>query len=208
MNQYLAHGFRSVPSSRITTMSTPALDPKTITDIDGYLRPNVPAIIQRHNAFRHWKDIIEKHEGGYDKFTKGYLKFGLNVGPNNEVIYREWAPNAVKAFVIGEFSECIACLSWALIFLMLYSRRMESFFSSHDEKGVRYLGNNHTPSSFRTVRDPSRYKSQGMFKFFLSGSSILRNREDCDDPPRWESHRTVAYLDQTRYSRVKHLSRL
>ena len=86
-------------------MTTPALDPKTITDIDGYLKPNVPAIIQRHNSYRRWKDIIDKHEGGYDKFTKGYLDFGLNVGPNNEVNYREWAPNAIEAVLIGDFSE-------------------------------------------------------------------------------------------------------
>lgn len=85
-------------------MSTPSLDPKTITDIDGYLKPNVPAIIQRHNSYRRWKDIIDKHEGGYEKFTKGYLKFGFNVGPNNEVVYREWAPNAVEAVLIGDFS--------------------------------------------------------------------------------------------------------
>jgi len=104
MNHRLAHAFRGPPSSRLTVMQTPALDPKTITDIDGYLRPNVPAIIQRHNAYRHWKDVIDRLEGGYDKFTKGYLKFGLNVGPSNEVFYREWAPNAVEAVVIGDFS--------------------------------------------------------------------------------------------------------
>lgn len=82
-----------------------SLEPKTITDIDGYLRPNVAAIIQRHNAYRHWKETIDKHEGGYDKFTKGYLRYGLNVGPNNEVIYREWAPNAKEAYLIGDFSK-------------------------------------------------------------------------------------------------------
>jgi 1,4-alpha-glucan branching enzyme len=85
-------------------MTTPPLDPKTITDIDGYLRPNVAAIIQRHNSYRRWKDTIDRHEGGYERFTKGYLKFGLNVGRNNEVIYQEWAPNAVEAVLIGDFS--------------------------------------------------------------------------------------------------------
>jgi 1,4-alpha-glucan branching enzyme len=85
-------------------MSTPPLDPQVIIDIDGYLRPNVPAIIERHNKFKGWKDSIDEHEGGYDNFTKGYLKFGFNIGPKNEVVYREWAPNATEAFLIGDFS--------------------------------------------------------------------------------------------------------
>ncbi|KAF8969438.1 glycoside hydrolase family 13 protein [Flammula alnicola] len=86
-------------------MSTKPLDPQTVLDIDGYLKPDVPAIVHRHDKFRHWKDIIEKYEGGYDKFTKGYLKFGLNVNPKNEVTYREWAPNAKEAYLIGDFNE-------------------------------------------------------------------------------------------------------
>ncbi|KIM46397.1 glycoside hydrolase family 13 protein [Hebeloma cylindrosporum] len=86
-------------------MSTKPLEPQTILDIDGYLEPNVPAIIQRYNAFRKWKETIENHEGGYERFTKGYLKFGINLGPKNEVIYREWAPNAKEAYLIGDFNE-------------------------------------------------------------------------------------------------------
>ncbi|KDR83966.1 hypothetical protein GALMADRAFT_55015 [Galerina marginata CBS 339.88] len=86
-------------------MSTKPLEPQTILEIDGYLKPEVPAIIQRHNSFRKWKETIAKHEGGYENFTKGYLKFGLNVGPKNEVFYREWAPNAKEAFLIGDFNE-------------------------------------------------------------------------------------------------------
>jgi 1,4-alpha-glucan branching enzyme len=87
-------------------MPTKPLDPQTILDIDGYLKPNIPAILHRYNAFREWKETIQKHEGGYDKFTKGYLKFGFNIGSKNEVTYREWAPNAKEAYLIGEFSAC------------------------------------------------------------------------------------------------------
>jgi 1,4-alpha-glucan branching enzyme len=86
-------------------MPTAPLDPTVVLGIDGYLRPNIPSIVQRHNSFRRWKDTFELHEGGWEKFTRGYEKFGLNVGPNNEVIYREWAPNAKEAYLIGEFSE-------------------------------------------------------------------------------------------------------
>jgi 1,4-alpha-glucan branching enzyme len=85
-------------------MPTAPLDPQVVLDIDPYLKPHIPAIIQRYNSYKRWKDLIELHEGGYDKFTKGYKNFGLNVGPNNEVYYREWAPNAQEAYLIGEFS--------------------------------------------------------------------------------------------------------
>ncbi|KAF8195617.1 glycoside hydrolase family 13 protein [Mycena galopus ATCC 62051] len=85
-------------------MPTEALDPKIVLKLDGYLEPNIPAIVHRHNVFRKWKETIEQHEGGYDNFTKGYLKFGLNIGSNGEVVYREWAPNAKEAYLIGDFN--------------------------------------------------------------------------------------------------------
>jgi 1,4-alpha-glucan branching enzyme len=85
-------------------MTTKALDPQVVLDIDGYLKPNVSDIVKRHDIFRKWKDTIAEHEGGYDNFTKGYLKFGFNIGPNGEVVYREWAPNAKEAYLIGDFS--------------------------------------------------------------------------------------------------------
>ena len=80
------------------------LNRKDVIDQDGYLEPNADAILHRHATFVNWKNTIEEHEGGYDSFTKGYLKFGFNVSPNGEVVYREWAPNAVEANLIGDFS--------------------------------------------------------------------------------------------------------
>ena len=32
--------------------------------------------------------------------------FGLNVDSENNVTYREWAPNATEAYLIGDFSRC------------------------------------------------------------------------------------------------------
>jgi 1,4-alpha-glucan branching enzyme len=79
-------------------------DPKPVLNLDGYLKPHLPAIATRYRYMRDWQHKIDQTEGGMEKFTRGWERFGLNVGPKNEVIYREWAPNAVKASLIGEFS--------------------------------------------------------------------------------------------------------
>nr|GAT58217.1 1,4-alpha-glucan branching enzyme [Mycena chlorophos] len=86
-------------------MPTPPLDTKTVLEVDPWLDTNASAIVSRYDVFRKWKDTIDQAEGGYEHFTKGYLKFGLNVGANNEVVYREWAPNAREACLIGDFNE-------------------------------------------------------------------------------------------------------
>jgi 1,4-alpha-glucan branching enzyme len=87
-------------------MSSPTpLDTQPILALDGYLSPFIPAIQRRYEKFRQWKDSIEIHEGGYDTFSQGYRRFGIHVQPSGEIVYREWAPNAKQAFLIGDFSE-------------------------------------------------------------------------------------------------------
>jgi 1,4-alpha-glucan branching enzyme len=74
-----------------------------------------------------WVQKINQHEGGFDKFSRvrfrssnifvlllawwtlipflqGYESFGLIVLANGDIWYREWAPNAVDAHLIGDFS--------------------------------------------------------------------------------------------------------
>lgn len=83
------------------------LNVEAVLELDSWLKPFLPYIAMRHSAFRRAKEAIQKSEGGYDAFTKGYLKFGFNVSPSGEVTYREWAPNAKEAALIGEFSESV-----------------------------------------------------------------------------------------------------
>lgn len=85
-------------------MATQPLDSQTVLDVDPWLKDHVPAIIHRHDLFRKWKETIIATEGGYEPFLTGYHKMGLNVQPDNSVVYREWAPNAVEAVFIGDFS--------------------------------------------------------------------------------------------------------
>ncbi|EEB95057.1 hypothetical protein MPER_06035, partial [Moniliophthora perniciosa FA553] len=48
---------------------------------------------------------MDNHEAVMTNSHKGYDKFGFNVGENDEVVYREWAPNAKEAYFIGEFND-------------------------------------------------------------------------------------------------------
>lgn len=40
-----------------------------------------------------------------DAFTRSYERFGLHRQPDNSVIYREYAPGAAEAFLIGDFND-------------------------------------------------------------------------------------------------------
>jgi len=82
-----------------------SFDPQSVLKLDGYLEPFIPAIVHRNERFRKWKDAIDQYEGGYENFTRGFDKMGFNVKESGEVVYREWAPNAVEAHLIGEFNE-------------------------------------------------------------------------------------------------------
>jgi 1,4-alpha-glucan branching enzyme len=48
---------------------------------------------------------INQHEGGLDKFTKGYEYYGVHRLPDNSIVVREWAPGAEGIYIKGDFSE-------------------------------------------------------------------------------------------------------
>ncbi|KAF8332770.1 glycoside hydrolase superfamily [Cantharellus anzutake] len=80
------------------------LDEKAVLELDPWLEPFLPGIRARHELFEKWKEQIQRTEGGYDPFSKGYNKLGFNVANDGTVIYREWAPNAKEAYLIGDFN--------------------------------------------------------------------------------------------------------
>lgn len=46
---------------------------------------------------------LDKNEGGLDKFSRGYDRYGIHkVGDN--FVYREWAPGAQCIFLFGDFN--------------------------------------------------------------------------------------------------------
>ncbi|KAJ3090285.1 alpha-1,4-glucan branching enzyme [Quaeritorhiza haematococci] len=70
---------------------------------DPWLKPYKGAIEYRYNQCLEWIEKINKYEGGVDKFTRGYEFMGFNV-VDGGIMYREWAPNAKEAYLIGEFN--------------------------------------------------------------------------------------------------------
>jgi 1,4-alpha-glucan branching enzyme len=79
---------------------------KTLKLIDGdkWLEPFAPAIVGRH---RHAVDKIEELTGGnrsLHDFASGHLYFGLHRNARGWT-FREWAPNATKIFLTGDFNK-------------------------------------------------------------------------------------------------------
>ncbi|ORY03399.1 glycoside hydrolase [Basidiobolus meristosporus CBS 931.73] len=74
-----------------------------LVEQDPWLEPFAPSLAKRYAKFQEWCDKVDQYEGGFDKFSRGYEKMGLNVTPKG-VLYREWAPNAVSASLVGDFN--------------------------------------------------------------------------------------------------------
>ncbi|KAM5456386.1 alpha-1,4-glucan branching enzyme [Microsporum audouinii] len=76
-----------------------------VIDLDPWLEPFKDGLKRRYQLTAEWIRKIDETEGGLDKFSKGYEKFGFNVADNGDITYREWAPNAVTAHLIGDFNK-------------------------------------------------------------------------------------------------------
>ncbi|KAI9853171.1 MAG: alpha-1,4-glucan branching enzyme [Thelocarpon superellum] len=76
-----------------------------VVQLDPWLSPFKDALRKRYAKAQDWIKTINKTEGGLDKFSRGYEKYGFNVDGSGNITYREWAPNATQAFLIGDFNE-------------------------------------------------------------------------------------------------------
>ncbi|KAJ4857459.1 alpha amylase, catalytic domain-containing protein [Trichoderma breve] len=75
-----------------------------VIQLDPWLAPFGDALKRRYSKAQDWIKVINETEGGFDKFSKGTDIFGFNVDEKNNVIYREWAPNAEQAYLVGDFN--------------------------------------------------------------------------------------------------------
>lgn len=69
---------------------------------------------KRYATFEKYDEQI-KNTLGYDEYTKGWEYFGFNVQKNGSVMYREWAPNAVTASLVGDFSKFLSKKCWGVV---------------------------------------------------------------------------------------------
>ena len=72
---------------------------------DSWLEPYSDSFRRRYAELQKWIDRFNQHEGGLANFSKGYEKMGFIVSPNGDITYREWAPNATSAHLMGDFSK-------------------------------------------------------------------------------------------------------
>ncbi|GMH18906.1 hypothetical protein Nepgr_020747 [Nepenthes gracilis] len=74
-----------------------------ILSLDPGLEPYKDHFRYRMKRYVEQKILIEKYEGSLLEFAQGYLKFGLN-REEGGIVYREWAPAAQEAQLIGDFN--------------------------------------------------------------------------------------------------------
>ena len=94
------HTIRAIVADHLTE--------KGVVQLDPWLSPFKDALRSRYSQAQKWMKTINETEGGLDKFSRGYQRYGFNILPNGDIVYREWAPNAKEAFLIGDFSTSIS----------------------------------------------------------------------------------------------------
>ena len=82
-----------------------AAEPLGAVKLDPWLSPFQDVLKRRHGKAKEWEKKIEQSEGSMEKFAKGTELFGLNVRDDNSIVYREWAPNAASASLVGDFND-------------------------------------------------------------------------------------------------------
>ncbi|KAI9854758.1 MAG: alpha-1,4-glucan branching enzyme [Trichoglossum hirsutum] len=75
-----------------------------VVQLDPWLEPYKYTLRSRFDKAQEWLRKIDEVEGGLEKFSRGFEKFGFNVHENGDVTYHEWAPNAVEASLTGDFN--------------------------------------------------------------------------------------------------------
>ncbi|GKZ34813.1 alpha-1,4-glucan branching enzyme [Aspergillus brasiliensis] len=87
-----------------TALQSAPPDGTGVIQLDPWLEPFRDALKQRFEFVESWVKTINESEGGLDNFSRGYERYGLNVNANGDITYREWAPNAVEAELVGDFN--------------------------------------------------------------------------------------------------------
>lgn len=74
-----------------------------IYEIDPLLNNHREHLEYRYSHYKKIREAIDKYEGGLEAFSRGYEKLGF-IRSKTGVTYREWAPGAKSASLIGDFN--------------------------------------------------------------------------------------------------------
>ena len=84
---------------------------KEVVNVDPWLEPFADVLSERRYLADKWSYDIkhgttDNHEQSLSEFAReSYKKYGLHADPvTKEIRYREWAPNAHRVFLVGEFN--------------------------------------------------------------------------------------------------------
>jgi len=93
----------------MTSSRTPTRPDGTgLIEHDPWLAPHADALRARYQRYREKLHLLSGGTGSLKDFTRGYEYFGLNRGYHEGqpgVWYREWAPGADAAYLIGDFND-------------------------------------------------------------------------------------------------------
>jgi len=92
----------SAPQEKPRTVPPPG-DGQKIFQIDPMLQGYKYHLEYRYSLYRRIRSDIDEHEGGLEAFSRSYEKFGFNRSAEG-VTYREWAPGAHSAALVGDFN--------------------------------------------------------------------------------------------------------
>ncbi len=88
---------------------------KKIYERDQWLKPYAEAIEARHERILEEKERISAgHGGSLSKGINNHLYYGLHRQEDGSWVFREWAPNALKVYLIGEFNNWKKTEAYAL----------------------------------------------------------------------------------------------
>lgn len=76
-----------------------------VAKLDPWLSPFQDTLKRRYTKAKQWTKTIDDVEGGIEKFSKGSEIYGFNIDKSNNITYREWAPNAISASLVGDFNK-------------------------------------------------------------------------------------------------------
>ena len=97
---------KAVTSTKKKAKATPCVTKNQLKLVknDCYLEPFADAINGRYQAYVDKKTQLVGAKGSLNDFASGYLYFGLHKIDDTWVL-REWAPNAIDIFVVGDFND-------------------------------------------------------------------------------------------------------